>query len=76
MSKSAQALVKDAGSNDLGAQAESAVEENHVKAVATDVKAVKFEEGTACTMSEAEIRQRLDAFAKELARAQRERSRH
>jgi hypothetical protein len=27
-----------------------------------------------CTMSEAEIRQRLDAFAKELARAQRERS--
>lgn len=77
MGKSAQAFLKDADSNDFGAPADMAAEKSSARAVAEGAKSArvaKIDGSAVCTMSEAEIRQRLDAFAKELARAQRERS--
>ncbi len=80
MGKSAQAFLKDADSNDFGASADMASEKS--SAVAEGAKSAKsgrvakIDGSAVCTMSEAEIRQRLDAFAKELARAERERSQH
>ena len=82
MGKSAQAFLKDADSNDFGAPADMAAEKSSATAVAEGAKSAKsgsvakIDSSAVCTMSEAEIRQRLDAFAKELARAQRERSQH
>ena len=85
MGKSAQAFLKDADSNDFGAPADMAAEKSSTRVVAEGAKSAKsaksarvarIDGSAVCTMSEAEIRQRLDAFAKELARAQRERSQH
>lgn len=82
MGKSAQAFLKDADSNDFGAPADMAAEKSSARAVAEGAKSAKsarvakIDGSAVCTMSEAEIRQRLDAFAKELARAERERSQH
>ena len=79
MGKSAQAFLKEADSDDFSAQADVGAEKSSARAVSEGAKGAevaKINASAVCTMNEAEIRQRLDAFAKELARAQRERSQH
>ncbi len=76
MGKSAQVLLEDVATGDFGAQADEAGSKAKKNSAQTLVKATPSDSSEVCTMDAAEIRQRLDAFAKELARAQRERSQH
>ena len=76
MGKSAQVLLEDVATGDFGAQADEAGSKAKKNSAQTHVKTASDDGSEVCTMDATDIRQRLDAFAKELARAQRERSQH